>query len=344
VARLDRVASERLLADLAVLVEGGAPIADALVVAGHGHGPGGAAATSAIRRDLAAGLAVTPALAERLTLGPDARALLDAGLVTGRLGPALAAASERLADARRARADLLQALAYPAMLVAVALIAVTLLAVVVAPGFAGLFNARADALPDLSRAVLGTALWLNRHPLELAAGLVAIAGATAAALAHPTGRRWLADLARRLPGVGAWLTARDLAAWTGTLAALLNARADLLPALAAARARIGHPATSTRLGRLPAALRAGRGLSDALAEAGAFPADLTALVAVGERAGRVPALLATAARRAEEREAALRRALLRWIEPAAILLVGLFVGLIAAAVALAVTALGDLPV
>lgn len=330
----DRVA---LLRELQALLAGGIMAGEALSLISESRmdtGIGQAAAAILARLRQGEGLSAA-LLASVPGLPPSVQALAMAGEATGDLPAALADAVAAM-DADRAALEALRtALIYPAFLVVVGLLAVVFLAAVVVPNFAGMLAGRNADLPWISTAVIGGGIALRDNGwLALLFLCLCIGGG----IALGRGQAW-----RSWPVLASWQAAQDQAGWCATLALLLRHRIDLPAALVAARERIGAPAQRARLAQAEARLRAGSGLSAALAESAAWPSDLLALIAVGERSGRLPLLLQGAADRLAlaQRERLARR--LRLVEPIAILVLGAVIGTIVLAVLLAVTAIGTLP-
>ncbi len=332
-------ASDRLalLREFQALLAGGIPAGDALTLIGDSRSDSAVGQTAAtILTRLRQGEPLSTAMIAALPgLPPTIQALVAAGEATGELSEALADAVTQLDADRTAREALRTALIYPAFLVVVGIAAVLFLVAVVVPNFAGMLAGRAVDLPWISQAVIGGGMALRDHAWTT---LVLIALCVGAGATLARGQAW-----RSWPMVRSWLTAQDQAGWCATLALLLRHRIDLDVALAAARQRVTTPALQARLEQAEARLRAGSALNAALAESGAWPPDLIALIAVGERSGRLPILLHGAAARLADgqREKLARR--LRLVEPIAILVLGAVIGTIVLAVLLAVTAIGTLP-
>ena len=331
---VDRVA---LLRELQALLAGGIMAGEALALISESRADSavGQAAAAMLAR-LRQGEGLAAALTDAVPgLPPAVQALAAVGETTGDLPGALADAVAAL-DADRAALEALRtALIYPAFLVVVGLMAIIFLAAVVVPNFAGMLSGRTADLPWISVAVIGGGMALRDHGW-LALTLLCLCAAGGVALGR--GQAW-----RSWPVLARWQAAQDQVAWCATMALLLRHRIDLSAALAASRERIGAPNQRARLAQAEARLRAGGGLSASLAETEAWPADLLALIAVGERSGRLPILLQGAADRLAlaQRERLARR--LRLVEPIAILVLGAVIGTIVLAVLLAVTAIGTLP-
>ena len=334
---LRRDDSTGLLRELHALLAGGVPAGEALGLISDSHQDSAhSQAAAAILAQLRTGEPLSAALRQVLPrLDPSVHAVVTAGEATGDLTEALGDAIVQLDADRVAREALRTALIYPVFLVIVGLAAIAFLVAVVVPNFAGMLRDRNADLPWISQIVIGGGMALREHALAICLVLLVLMSAVAATARKQAWRAW--------PILARWQNEQDQAAWCASMALLLRHRIDLAAALEAARLRVGSSLQQTRLLQAEARLRAGLPLSAALMESAAWPADLIALVAVGERSGRLPILLKGAADRLAfaQRERRARR--LRLIEPAAILILGVIIGTIVLAVLLAVTAIGTLP-
>ena len=269
--------------------------------------------------------------------------LARAGEMTGELGRALADAAAQMDYEHRLRGEMRNAMIYPAVLVGAGAIAVSIMFVFVVPKFAMLLK-RADDLPFLAWAVLGTGVWFRSHFVLAIGGLLAVVVGLAAAFRRRGVRERALDAASRLPIVGPWIVESDTARWAKVLAALLANRVPLLKALELARGGVAIPARRARFDEVARAVRGGSGLADALEDHEVLNATAYNLVRVGEKSGRLAAMLASLAKLYEESGRSRMKRVLILMEPAAILVIGSVVGTIILGVILAITSANDLAI
>ena len=203
---------------------------------------------------------------------------------------------------------------------------------------------RADDLPFLAWAVLGTGVWFRSHFVFAIGGLLAVVVGLAAAFRRRGVRERALDAASRLPVVGPWIVESDTARWAKVLAALLANRVPLLKALELARGGVAIPARRARFDEVARAVRGGSGLADALEDHEVLNATAYNLVRVGEKSGRLAAMLASLAKLYEESGRSRMKRVLILMEPAAILVIGSVVGTIILGVILAITSANDLAI
>jgi general secretion pathway protein F len=321
---------------LALLVAGGVPIAEALeATADATRHPPLLHALTRVRAGVREGRPLADALGDAPEVFPSLyRELVRASEAAGALAPVLTRLAAYLERSAALRARLRAALTYPATM-ALAVIAVLLFLLVwVLPQMAQLFAETGAPLPLPTRILLagGTVLartwWLWLLAL-LGAGL-----ALRAWLATPAGRARADGLLLGLPLIGRVATAAGLARVAHTLSTLLAGGVRLETALDLAGATAGNVRIAEALGAAREAVRQGQPLAPALGASGLVPAPLLRLVATGERSGGLADALAHAATHLDaevERDVATATAL---AEPALVLIMGVAVLLLVLSVLL----------
>lgn len=334
-----------VLQELATLLNSGVSVAEAVAAQSNSaHHPRILEAFGGMSRGLQRGQSFSDALAASgLPLPGYVQQLARAGELTGELGRSLTDAGAQMEYEHTLRTEMRNALIYPSVLVLAGVAAVALMFLFVVPKFANLLE-RAEDLPFLAWAVLGLGSWTNAHGGALLVALVVTAGGLTWWLRKPAVRALLLDRMARLPLLGPWLVESDTARWAKVLAALLGNRVPLLQALELAQAGMQLPHRRARLGEVSRAVRGGGGLADALEDHDALTATGYNLVRVGERSGRLPAMLESLARLYEQSGRNRMKRVLILIEPLAILIIGGLIGLIILGVILAITSANDLAI
>lgn len=341
--RLRQVDVTLMLHELATLLLSGVGLAEA--VASQASVPRHPRLSAALERMSAAlrrGQAFSQALADSgLALPTYVGTLVRSGEKSGQLGKALQDAVSQMEYDEQVRAEIRQALTYPAVLVAAGIGAVVLMFAFVVPKFSMLLDRGAD-LPWLGWAVLSSGMfarqwWWLLLALAVGAGLL---------LARQLGDRRRRDRVfewlEGLPVIGPWRVEAETAAWSRILGTLLGNRVPLLEALALAQGSVRSPRRLARLEEAARAVRAGGTLADALEEQSTLSATGYNLVRVGERSGELPAMLQSLARLSENSGRARMKQFLALLEPVAILLIGSAIGTIMVGIILAITSANDI--
>lgn len=308
---------------LATLLKAGLPLDEALAALAEGAGSRLRPLALALRARVMEGAPLSVAMAEFPGhFDPLYQATVAAGERSGRLDAALLRLADHLEQRDATRHQLLVALAYPALLVLVAIAVVAGLMAYVVPELVAVFTRSGQALPWPTRALLALSDGARAHAGWAVPALAALALLLASTWRRPAFRRWRDARWLALPGIGRWLRAREAARYARTLAMMVASAVPLLDALALSANTVRNTVWRSALDAAAARVREGLPLARALADVPGFPPVALRLVASGERAGQLDALLDEAAAQLE-RELALGSSLaLAALGPAVILLVG----------------------
>jgi type II secretory pathway component PulF len=275
-------------------------------------------------RSLADALAQEPRYFPPLVVG-----MTRAGERGGTLGPSLDRLAGHLERAEELRSQVVSAMIYPAVLVAAGGATLAALLLFVLPRFAGMFEELGVALPASTSFLIGAGQVAGRWWPAALAAVVAIVAAVALWRRTTRGRQALDRFLLSAPVLGP-LRARLATSRLGwTLSALLESGMPILPALEISADAIADTAVVAQMARVRKEVRVGTRLADALRNARIFPELFTEMVALGEEAGRMPQMLARAARMAEEELTRGIASAVKLIEPALIIVFGIVVGFVA---------------
>lgn len=285
-ATLDDLAA--LNREMAALVRAGLPLEESLgrFAEDFGHGPGELAAR--LQQETTKGKSLADAVAAQGdALPPVYRAVVDAGLKSGRLAAALegfAESAARISDLRRITA---QAWAYPLMVIVMAIAMLFMVGALVLPGYEWLeLGNRVWMAPlEVSRR---TALWLMLAAPCVAAVLAVIWWRRSARASASLGtQRWV----RWIPGAKRAMQLGSQANFAEMLGLLVSCRVPFVDALPLAASASGSEQLRAAAAALQSQLVAGQPLTaktDALH--GLPPLVRTALLAAPHERALAPAL------------------------------------------------------
>jgi len=269
--------------------------------------------------------------------------LVEAGEASGQLGTTMRRAVEQMEYDLSVANELRNALIYPAILVLSGLGAVGLIFVFVVPKFANLLDGKQE-LPMLATAVLTTGLWLNEN-FYLMLGLVAVvATLIGMQLSKPVVRQMLLDKAAGLPLFGPWLTESDVARWSSVMGAMLASHIELVRALELARTSVKNSRRQRALLAALKAVQAGGTLSKALQDNQILNSTAYNLIRAGEKTGRLAEMLQAVAKIYENSGKNRMKRFLLMIEPLAIVVIGMAVGVIILGLIQAITSVNDIAI
>lgn len=212
--------------------------------------------------------------------------LVTAGIQTGRLPEVLATLTTYARSIAATRAIVLEALLYPAIVLALGLILFGCLAAFILPEFDAIFQGFGLQVPAITQLVL----LVGRYPLPLlvAPGVVLFAGPILVRWLMritPAGRRVWARMIYFVPLVGALVRAARLAAFTDLLGMLVEYEVPLPTAFRLAGAASSDPLVAERAVEVEARLIHGVPLAEAFRGQGLVPEWVAWLAAAGERRG-----------------------------------------------------------
>ena len=269
-------------------------------------------------------------------------ASVAAGEQSGRLEYVL----ERLADyaerRQETRSTVVLTLVYPAVVAVVAIAVIAAMMVYVVPRVVQVFEQGQQTLPLLTRALIATSDVVQAYGGLMLFAVVAIFAGGAWMMRAERVRFGLQSLAMKLPLAGRLWRSVNTSRFTRTLSLLTGSAVPLVEALpVAARVMPGLPMRQA-VERATAQVREGAPLSRSLAQSELFSPMIIRLVAAGEQSGQLEAMLEKAADNEERHLDLVSRTLISLMQPALILLVGLFVLLIVLAIMLPIMSFNQL--
>lgn len=254
--------------------------------------------------------------------------LIRVGESAGELDVLLARAAEHLEQSRNLRLMVLNALAYPALVVVLALGVSAFMVMGVIPKIERFLAGSGRTLPPLTQALLDLSNWLRNYLPETALVLLAVAAAGALLHRWPPGRRWLDAASLRIPVVGSVLRTAGTAIFARGMGILLESGVGLIDGLHVAERLVRNRALARRIAAAREAVTRGETLAAGLSGHRDFLPMLPRMVAVGEATGALGRALGDVAVFHEGQLVALVRRLGVVIEPILILAVGGIVGFV----------------
>ncbi|OWK47000.1 type II secretion system F family protein [Fimbriiglobus ruber] len=269
--------------------------------------------TTALARDLSDGHPLPEALArQKGRIPPYYANLVTAGIQSGRLPEVLMTLTTYARSIAATRASVLEALFYPAVVLALGLALFLVLSLLIVPQFDQIFKDFGLQLPGLTQMVMA----FGRHPVEVAIAAASVLGSLVVlwVVGRTThlGQTWM-QLIYYVPLVGTLIRAARLAAFADLLGMLVEYGVPLPAAFRLAGAASSDPGMAARTARVEELLSQGSSLADAFRGRGLVPEWVAWLAAAGEtRGGLAPALreIATIYRRQVETRAVVLRTVL----------------------------------
>ena len=337
-------AGDRALAvrQLSGLIDGGVTLPNALAsVAANTSVAAVATELTAVHAALTSGDPIATAFDRAPKLLPNVeRQVVVAGAEAGDLARVLSRLADYFEDRDALRGKLIGALVYPALVGIVALGVIVALLVFVMPQIVAAFAQTKQALPWLTRTLLGLATFLRGYGLWVVLLLAALLVFFLWSLRGPLRDRGLA-LLQKLPLLGPLAQSADEVRVLTTLAMLAESAVPLPRAISAAAKTARFPGNARRLDAARLGLERGQSVASAFAENDALDGMSLELLRQGEAIGGIAPAFGKAAHL--KRQALERR--LQWfaalVEPVMILVLGGVVLVLVLAVMLPIVTLNS---
>jgi type II secretory pathway component PulF len=326
---------------IAELIDAGIPLRDALAsLAQREKRPALRAALVRIEDQVRNGEAFSRALKSDSAQFPRLLiALARAGEASGLLAKNLMELAGQMEDERSLRQDLVGQMIYPMALVVLISLTLVFLSYFVLPQFETIFLDSGVAPPPETAFVLGVGAFLRVYAVWIPALVIALAIA-----AQLLARQFAAGLDRllqALPLLGGTIRTLEAARYCRTLGLLLSSGQPLSRAEAVARSAIGSVSLHARYAIAGDAIREGESLSVSLGRQRVLPAQALRFIELGEKTGRLDAMLTRAARLHDREVRNMLKRSVELIGPVMIAILGLCVGGVIAAVMSGVLSLNE---
>jgi len=320
--------------ELAMMIRGGLALVEALgALEEQTENPNFKETIAKITDDVRGGMALSQAMAKYPKIFPRLYiAVTESGEKTGKLDQVL----DRLADQLQKDYDLISkiksAITYPIVIVCALLGVVILMLIFVVPKLKDIFSEMGVALPITTRILLGTSDFIVRFWYIV---IIIIAGSYFAIrywARTPKGGLTWDRFKIRMPIFGQLARKIYMARFTRTMATLVASGLPMLEIIDTVKEIVGNKVYMIAFEGISKDVESGVTLSMALKKHRIFPPMIYQMVSVGERSGKVDAVLINIANFYDKEVEASTSSLASLIEPILILIIGAGVGLAIASI------------
>jgi general secretion pathway protein F len=268
--------------------------------------------------------------------------MIRAGEAGGALDDVLAGLSDYMSRSRELNANVVSALTYPIILLAVSVLSIALLLTFVVPQFEALFEGAGAALPLPTRIVIELARWFQEFwwfPLVVLLVLLV----TGPRILRRSGPRLIWDrFILSLPKFGTLVRKREVIIFCRTLGTLLANGVSMLEALSVVGETHSNAVMAKSVRAIMNSLKAGEGLASPLATEDEFPRLMVDMVRVGEEAGNLDSMLIEIADIYDKEVQQSIKTMLALLEPIMILTLGVIIGGIIISIFVAILSVNEL--
>lgn len=269
--------------------------------------------------------------------------MIEVGEASGVLELTLKRLADFAAKEEELRAHIKSVLTYPLVMTLVGGLAMIIILTFVVPRFVLVFKAMGQSLPLPTIALINLS-GLIVHWWWLILGLIAGSFLSIRWGLRNKGMRSAFDrLKLRLPLLGSLIGMMVAHRFSANLATLLKGGVTLLDSLFMAKDAVGNLMVAEAIEGVAQRLKQGERLAPLLKQACVLPDLVVHMVACGEQSGNLEEMLEKAAEHYEIRMRYKLRSLVSLIEPILILVMGVIVALIVAAILLPIFAMSELP-
>jgi len=221
------------------------------------------------------------------------------------------------------------ALIYPSIVFSSAILLMFIFLTFLVPQLSVLLGKSGQKLPLMTRILIDVSLFCGHYWWALLLGAFLIAAALKAAVQTPGGRAWWDQAQLDLPVVGPVLRARFLAETTQNLSTLVSNGVSMMASMGLLRGSTTNVYLEELLEKISP--DAQRGILPVRGDEadGILPPVLIDILGVGEQTGDLPGSLQRAAKRYDRELSTRIQVMTSLIQPAVILIVALFVGVVA---------------
>lgn len=263
--------------------------------------------------------------------------VVRAGVQAGELPKVLVELAAYYARQKKIRDRVVSALTYPAMMCMVGALVLVFLLSFVVPKVTTILLEQEKALPWPTELLLAvsdglSAGWWWMLPATAIGALV-----VSRLLSTGRGRRFRDRALLRVPVLGDLFRKQAVARWAGTMSTLVASGLPVAQALAVVRGAAGNAALEEDVARLEREVVEGRSLSEALKRSAILPSSVGFVAGVGEESGELAEVLRETAETYNDEVDVASTRLTDLLNPILIVVLGLLVGFIVAAILLPIT-------
>lgn len=285
---------------------------------------------------LAAALAKHPAVFDEVFVS-----LVHTGEVSGTLDLIMDQTAGYLERAEALRVKVESALRYPIFVLSFALFVLMAMILRIIPEFSKIYSRFQVKLPAPTAALLATSQFVTSN-LLLISGLLALVGVAFWYWAQSENGRVALDRAKfNLPLFGELIRMYAVTKFARTLGMLTASGTQILYSLKVMRPVPGNKVLEQGIDQVRSRVEEGSSLSRAMEETGVFPDMLIQMTATGEETGKLDQMLTRTADFYEQRVTAKVEGLSSLVEPIAIVVLGVVVGVMLLALYLPIFNLGQ---
>jgi len=260
--------------------------------------------------------------------------MVRAGEVSGTLETVLLRLADILEHQAKLRAQILASMAYPMFMSLFAMAVIVFLMTVIVPRITKIFEKQNVELPGITKAMISISYFAGHYWIFLVLGVLGGYTLWRMVVRSEEGRKRWDRVKLRFPLYGSLHLKLVCARFARTLGTMLQSGLTMLPALEVVNTVLDNRHIQLHMDDVKAGVRRGRDLAAPLKETGLFPPMMIHMVELGQSSGEIENMLIEVADTYDDDVRLTIDALVGLIEPAIIIVMGIFVGLLVLAILL----------
>ena len=258
--------------------------------------------------------------------------MISAGEASGNLEGSLVRMAEHFEKDAKLKGMVKKAMIYPIVLLAVAVIVLVIMVVAVIPSFSDMFADMGSKLPGLTQALLDLSEFIQNYWYIVVIVVVALVAAYKIYTNSDNGKRTMAVLQMKLPGLGNLNTKSESARFARTLSTMLASGMTMVEAMEITSSTMGNILFREALEESTVQIQRGVSLSDSMKKCELFPPLILHMVGIGEETGNLEEMLNNCANYYEEETELATQSLMAMMEPMIIIVLAVIVCVILGAI------------
>lgn len=321
---------------LATLLQAGMPLIEALgALQEQTSKPRLRAVVFAVRDMVNGGAGLADAVEEHPRIFSSLYAnMVRAGEASGTLEPVLFRLAEILERQAKLKGQLASTLAYPIFMALFAVAIIVFLMLIIVPRITMIFEKQGQELPFLTELLIGSSDFLSRYGIVIVVAGFGVFLAWRLWIQREDGRRRWDRWKLRFPLYGSLHLKLVCARMSRTLGTMLQSGLTMMRALDVVNTVVENRYIREHMEDVKAGVRRGRDLAVPMKETGLFPPMMIHMIDLGQRSGEIEDMLVRVADTYDEDVRLTIDALVGLLEPAIIILMGVFVGFLVLAILL----------
>lgn len=258
--------------------------------------------------------------------------MVAAGEASGNLEGSLVRMAEHFEKDTKLKGMVKKAMIYPIVLLVVAVAVLVIMVVAVIPSFSDMFADMGSELPGLTQALLDLSKFIQGYWYIIILVVIALVVGYKVFTSSPNGKRTMATLAMKLPGVGNLNTKSESARFARTLSTMIASGMTMVEAMNITSSTMENILFREALEESTVQIQRGVNLSDTLRKCELFPPLILHMVGIGEETGNLEEMLNNCAGYYEEETELATQSLMAMMEPMIIIVLAVIVCVILGAI------------